>query len=271
VAVPHVGCAPSVRTAFPYDPVRTVRITNAIQALNNELKTWTENTLGGAFVDVYPMTVELLTVTSADIGCIQIANASDTQPAGATAAAHNRFIFSHDGFHPITSFQGRVAQAIQLRMREKWPAVFGASPQITDRELATDILTIPARTGFDEFMAASGAPAGLRGEGADADGDGLSNLVEFALAGNNPWSGSTPVTARASFESAPVPALAFTWTPSCERNIFANIVCQQSANLSGWTDVPAAQITENADGSVTARVPQGSGDLFMRLKITATP
>jgi hypothetical protein len=271
VAVPHIGCAPTVKAAWPTDPVRTQRITNAVQGLNNELKTWTENTLGGAFVDVFPTTVALIS-GSPDIGCVQIANTSDTQGAGAPQSAHNRFIFSHDGFHPITPFQGRVAQLVQLSLQEKWPDVFGASPPLMERELLTDVLGIPARTGFDEFMAASGAPAGLRGEGADADGDGMGNLLEFALAGNHPWLDPRPALPVPAFITAPVPSFTLTWAAACERNIFAGIVCQQSANLSAWTDVPAGQITTNLDGTVTARVP-GTGGVpaFLRLRVTAQP
>jgi len=271
VAVPHIGCAPSVKASWPTDPVRTQRLTNAIQGLNNDLKSWTENTLGGAFVDVMPLTMELIT-GSPDIGGIQFANAADTQPASAPTPAHNRFIFSHDGFHPTSTFQGRVAEAIQQKVREKWPAVFGASVQIANRELVTTILGIPARTGFDEFMAASGAPAALRGETSDADGDGLGNLLEFSLAGNNPWSNGRPVLPAPAIESSPAAALSLTWTPAYKENIFASLVCQQSSTLTTWTDVPAAQITANVDGTVTARVPQaGAGRVFLRLKATAIP
>ncbi len=271
IAVPHVGCAPSVKEAWPTDPVRTGRITAALTALNSELQTWTENTLGGAWVDVFSLTVDLIE-GSPDLGCVQFYNASDNNTAAAPASAHNRFVFSHDGFHPTTTLHGRVAQLVQQTLSARWPAVFGDSTPLTDREIVTSVLGIPANTGFTEFMAASGAPAGLRGPLDDPDNDGLSNLLEFALAGNHPWSSSPPAVPVPGAEAVPDPALTLTWLPACDTNIYTSIVCEQSSNLTGWTAVPDAQVSGNPDGTVTARIPiSGNAPGFLRLKVTAMP
>ena len=269
IAVPHIGCAPSVKAAWPTDSVRTGRISNALAALNAELKDWTENTLGGAWVDVYSETVHLITATERDIGCVQFHNSSDTHPAGAAAALHNRFIYSHDGFHPITAFHARVAQQVQAKLREKWPVRFGASVPLSDREIVTSVLGIPAQTGFDEFMAASGTPAGQRGALNDPDGDGLPNIFEFALSGNDPWNSRRPAVPQPGFTGG---AATLHWSPSCVSNIYAQAVCQQSSGLTTWTAVPAEQISENADGTFTASVPAtGGAPVFLRLKVTAAP
>lgn len=269
LAVPHVGCAPDVRATWPTDSVRTGRITTALSALNAELQDWTENTLGGAWVDVYSHTVALLNAPSYCLGGVQISNSSDIHPAGAAQSLHNRYIFSHDGFHPITSFQAVVAQAVQHKLRERWPARFGSTVQITDREIVTSIIGVPVQTGFDEFMAASGAPAGQRGALHDPDGDGLPNIFEFALSGNDPWSSRSPVLPE---PGAAAGMATLRWRPLCERNTYAPAVCQQSPDLTAWTNVPAEQIQNNGDGTMTASVPApGGAPVFLRLKVTAAP
>lgn len=269
LAVPHVGCAPDVRATWPTNSVRTGRITTALSALNAELKDWTENTLGGAWVDVYSHTVALLAAPSQCIGGVQVFNSSDIHPVGAAQSLHNRYIFSHDGFHPITSYQAVVAQAVQQVLRERWPARFGASPPITDREIVTSLIGVPVQTGYNEFMAASGAPAGQRGALHDPDGDGLPNIFEFALSGNDPWSSRRPVLP----EPGAAGGLAtLHWRPLCENNLYAPAVCQQSPDLTAWTDVPAEQIQRNADGTWTASVPVPDGEpVYLRLKVTAAP
>ena len=80
-AVPHVGCTPEVKMLWPTDAVRTGRISTALKVLNADLKSWTENTLGGAWVDVYPLTKTLITGTT-DIGGVPFLNASDAAPRG---------------------------------------------------------------------------------------------------------------------------------------------------------------------------------------------
>ena len=61
-----------------------------------------------------------------------------------------------------------MAQQVQAALRAKAPAVFEASPALTDREIIVTVLGIAADTGFNEFMAASGAPTDRRGPTQDA-------------------------------------------------------------------------------------------------------
>lgn len=270
-SVPHVGIAPIVKASAPTDAARTGRITTALQALNGELKTWTENTLGGAWVDLHPLTAPLLDAPTVEFGGVTFYNASDTQPASAPASAHNRFLFSHDGFHPGTALQSLVALAVEEALREKFPATFGASAPLTAREVVSSVLSLPANIGFLEFMETSGAPADQRGPSADPDQDGLDNLAEFALAGNIAFPGGAVVAPAAGYDAG-AQALTLTWTPRSPDNAYCAITCEHSTTAASWSGVPASQITANADGSWTARVPaDGPGPKFMRLKITAAP
>ena len=271
VAVPHIGCAPVVQSASPTDPVRTGRLTTAIGALDAELKTWTEVTLGGAWVDIFSMTEDLIGPPTVAIGGVSFFNTSDVKGSGDPPAAHNRYLFAHDGFHPGTAMQALVAQSVQAALRAKYPATFSASSPLTDREIVVDVLGVPANTGFTEFMASSGAPANQRGPADDPDKDGLDNLTEFALAGNAAFPASIPVLPTGAFDETG-PAMTLHWTPRFESNIFCTITCQQSSDCAAWTDVPAGMITTNPDGSHTARVPAaGLPRIFLRLEIVATP
>lgn len=270
-AVPHVGCAPEVKAQWPTDSVRTGRITTALDTLNAELKTWTENTLGGAWVDTYTLTKSLIDQNFTLAG-VSFINGPDTKTASDPTPAHNRYLFAHDGFHPTSTPQAVIAQKVQAALAVKYPAKFGASPPLTDRELLVTVLGIPANTGYNEFMEAGTVPVAQRGPALDPDGDGLTNLVEFALAGNAPNSAVTTLPVSGVEGSGATQALTLTWMPRFPANAYASIACQQSSALATWTDVPAAQITANANGSVTARVPHsGPGRLFLRLKVTETP
>ena len=270
-AVPHVGGTPAVRAIAPTDAARTGRVSTALRTLNAELQAWTETTLGGVWVDTYTLTESLTTAATLTYGGVTFQNAPDSKSAGDPPAAHHRFLYSHDGFHPGTTLHAFVAKQVQAALKAKAPPVFGTSPDLTDREIITDLLGIPADTGFNEFMAASGAPAGQRGPGDNPDGDPLTNLAEFYLAGNSPFPGGPVVQPAAGYLPATATAT-LTWTPRFDDNIFATAICQSSTDFINWDEVPAAQITTNPDGSRTASVPgQGRPAVYLRLKIIATP
>ena len=203
----------------------------------------------------------------------KIVAASQTENPGDPTSAHNRFLFSHDGFHPTSTMHSVVASEVQTALRTSFPAKFGSSPEMTERELLVNVLGIPVSTGYDEFMAASGVPAALRAPDQDADGDSLGNIMEFFLFGNDPWSGHSPALPALSVDTGgAIPVCVFTWKPRYDSNVYADFVCQRSANMAEWSDVPAGQITANEEGTVTARVPnEGPGRIFLRLKVTVTP
>jgi phospholipase/lecithinase/hemolysin len=270
-AVPHIGCSPAVQADAPTDPVRTERVTTALRTLNDSLRAWTESTLGGVWVDTFSLTEDLIGADSLVYGGVSFVNGSDVKLATDPPAAHNRYLFSHDGFHPGTTLHAFVAQRIQAALRAHAPAVFGSSPVLTDREVIVDVLGIPAATGFNEFMAASGAPPDQRAPDDDADGDGLVNLGEFSLDGNTAFPAGPLVLPTGGYDASGN-AVTLTWKPRYESDIYATITCQSSSDFTTWTDVPAAHITTAGDGTKTARVPAADQTRrFLRLKFTAAP
>ena len=188
-----------------------------------------------------------------------------TRPLADPVAVHNNYLFSHDGFHPTSTMQARIAQVIHAALQAKYPAKFAASPGLSDREILVDVLGLSVSKGYDEYMAAAGVPAADRDPDKDPDSDGLDNIVEWILAGNDPLSGASPALPRPGYDAG-AGALTLTWLPRYASAVYAPVTCQQSGNLTDWTDVPAAQITTSADGTVTARVP-ATTRTFLRLHV----
>jgi hypothetical protein len=266
-AVPHVGCTPEVRQLWPTDPVRTGRITSALAALNASLRTWTESTLGGVWVDTFSLTTQLISNTM-HIGGVSFLNEADTVTAPEPASAHNRYLFSHDGFHPITPLHAVVARSVQTAFATRFPATYASSPPITDREIITTILGLPLSMGYDDFMTQSAVPPTLRHPTEDPDRDGLPNLMEFCLANQHPM---RPDGNQGTVPSSNPGAATLRWMPRFPSNVYASLTAQMSSNLVTWSDVPANSLTSLPDGSSTASVPLSAAPVFLRLKATVTP
>lgn len=121
-----------------------------------------------------------------------------------------------------------------------------------------------------DFLTNAGVPSNLRGPNDDADNDGLSNLLEYALDlnpngnGGGSFTGSLPVT---------------TSTPTLLQLTYRRVrndvtyAVEMSTNLTGgsWSTVGVNQGTPAGDGTTTASIPLGSGSAFLRLVVTRNP
>lgn len=273
-AVPHVGATPDVKSKFPTDTVRTGRVTTALHTLNAQLKTWTETTVGGVWVDTPQSTFETLITTPLTLGGIRFETAADPLTSADSPSAHTRYLFAKDGFHATTVPQALLARDILDKMRAAYPAVYGAAAPLTTREILVDVCGLPAMTGFNEYLADQGVDAGKRGPLDDPDADGVPNLVEFALAGKSAGTSDagTPATQLFLDTSGAQPVLSLEWTPRFADNIACSITCQASGDLATWVDVPESVIVTSPSGTRTASAPlPEEGKAYLRLKITATP
>ncbi len=131
VAVPHVGCTPDVKAGFPTDPVKTGRVTAALDSLNSQLASFARSKKIGFASGVYDFTKSLISGTLT-LGGVELVNAAD-------ADARPVYLFSGDGFHPNTPAQAKIAQIILDAFRAKYrsPVI----PALSDAEILRDVLT----------------------------------------------------------------------------------------------------------------------------------
>ncbi|MDB6004940.1 MAG: hypothetical protein JWR15_1927, partial [Prosthecobacter sp.] len=92
VSVPHVGCTPKIQQGYPTDPVKTARVSAAMDALNASLAAHAQSQNIGFVPGVYDFTKALIT-QSLRIKGIEFYRVAD-------ADSRPRYVYAGDGFHP---------------------------------------------------------------------------------------------------------------------------------------------------------------------------
>lgn len=123
----------------------------------------------------------------------------------------------------------------------------------------------PSMIAFTNYLVAASVPSHLRGELADADNDGLSNVLEFAL-GLSPGQSSTMPEARIVGDH-----LELTYTRAQQTHAVYEV--EASGDLAGgpWSGDEVDQGTPDGDGVTTARIPLSTGKGFLRLRVSLAP
>lgn len=250
VAVPHLGCAPKVQAENPTDPVKTARVTAALDTLNAELAAFAASRGIGFVPEVYELTRRMIT-EPIRIGGLEFYRQAD-------ADARARYLFSGDGFHPGTSAQARIAQAIAEAFRVWQPLI----APLGDREILADVLGLDPDLPFHEWMAGQGVASNRRGLLDDPDGDGLINALEFSLA-EGAAAVPSPELLRPRRE---LDELHWYWRPRLEADEWAPLRAQRSKDQVDWQDVDAALIQQDEDGTRHLRLPL-TGRAFLRLQL----
>lgn len=170
VSVPHVGCTPKIQQGYPTHSIYTARVTAAMDLLNANLASYAASQNIGFVPGVYEFTKNIITQPMRITG-IEFHRTAD-------ADSRTRYVFSGDGFHPITSAHAKIAQLIVAAFNAKYPAT-RVTP-LSDDYLITQVMGLDPNLPFIEWMAAQGQSGGFT---QDADSDGVPNLLEFALVG----------------------------------------------------------------------------------------
>jgi hypothetical protein len=136
------------------------------------------------------------------------------------------------------------------------------------------VLTVASASPYDTWAASYGLdPAGNGAPTANPSGDGVVNLVKFALGGSPNLAGSTTLpTATASGGT-----LTFTYNLKVAATAQYSVFAQSSTDLSSWSQVihgvGGATIATSTLDATTDRVvvtlPASGARLFVRLRIQA--
>ena len=261
--VPHLGGTPSKSNAHPFDPVKTTRVTAALDALNLRIHKAAAAADAG-YADIYSITRDLVTAPRWVIGGFRIEKreSSSGDPAS---------LFLGDGFHPNWPIQAVFAQYILDAFNSLENTRI---PRLSNREIVGAILGQAIDLTLNQWARGYDIADGDRGWADDPDGDGLRNLVEFAFDLDpvrkdrhllpQPWIENT---------GANGPRLALSWQPRDPTNsTWARITVQESSDLKSWSDVPPSA-TFNPGGGVRTvrRYPSPDGRTALRFSVQLLP
>jgi autotransporter-associated beta strand protein len=162
--------------------------------------------------------------------------------------------------------------------------VFGTSPQAAGtygstsstatfkddtRFSGSGVLTVLSGTapaGFASWIAGTftngTVPAGQQGENDDPDNDGISNLLEYAIDGQD------PTVANSSAGSLSGKTLSYSKRPGTSGLIYA---IEDSTDLGindPWQEVPAGPAYANNETTISYTMPAGPAKNFIRLKVS---
>lgn len=231
VNVPHLGCAPNIAADHPYDPVKTARVTAALAELNARLASMARDRSVG-FADVYSMTLELVTAPRWVISGWKVEKTSSG--SGAPDA-----LFLGDGFHPGMSAQAVFAQRIVDAFNDRYGPVI---PRLGSREILVDVLKVNADLTMAKWVQNFGIASKNRGFDDDPDGDGIPNIVEYAL----DLDPVRPDTARLPQLVIQGKNLTLSWQPRDPDGKHSTLAVQESADLKTWAAVPAGSISKSS-------------------------
>lgn len=241
--IPDVGATPVIAGNYS-DPVRRASARAKIATLNQNIVNLAASK--GATV----ARIDQLTNRVFDEVPFQLNGTVFTLP-GTPENPPDR-VFCKDSFHASTVAQALITNTILTACTA---ATGRAVTQFSNREILT-LLGLNPDAPYNTW--AAGFP-GLGAPDADDDGDGVRNLVEYAL-------GTSPKQTGSPFTFTTPTTLRFGTSATALR--YASLAVTESTNLSTWTPVPAGRITMAGDGTWTV-APSGAAKTFYRL--TASP
>ncbi len=147
--------------------------------------------------------------------------------------------------------------------------VSDAARQVSNRALVTVNTPAAAALWLAGHFSASECEDPVRTWALDSDGDGVTNLLEYALGTDPCAAGSRPVVETALVEEGAEPRLQLSVARSATAG--ATLVVESSADLQEWSAVPEADVVPLATSperlTIQCAMPQ-EGRLYFRLRAT---
>jgi len=261
VNVVHLGGTLAKNRDFPFDTVKTGRVTAALDDLNARLAVLAK-ARGTGFADVYGLSKEWITRNQLSIGGWIV-----TKRASGDADADAMFL--DDGFHPNMPVQAIFAQIILDAFNARYDT---AIPRLTNREIVDECLKENPDVTFSQWAASYGLAGADAGANADADKDGIANIVEFGV-DLDPARVDSPLLPQPRITNqSGQNFLSLTWQPRDPTNTaYCEIMPQQSVDLSTWTDIAGSSIVSGSANTRTVSMPVASSQRgWLRLRVRQT-
>lgn len=289
VNLPDLGAAPQIVEDHPNDPPQeglpetTVRkkfrgwVTTAIEAINTEIAELAEDE-EIVVADVYQITKDLIAHKPFYYGAILFRPGTKVQenelegggvekvvvPIEPDQQNNPHSLFTRDSFHPNTALQIQIARTIIKAFNDGYDARI---PSITQAE-ALKLLKISAREPYNQWVAENN-PSDIRLL-KDPDGDGMSNLFEYAFDMNPALADADQlVPDKVLIERSPQ-STSVTYQPIAGERRDLNIAVQYKFQ-GRWFRVLSERVVNNGDGTFTATVPPGILNPKIRIKVTLVP
>ena len=254
VNVPHVGATPEVKDDHPTDPVRTARVTTALQTLDTNLRALaTEKNIG--YADILSLTIDLTIDEPFCIGGLPFVN------QGSDSGAPDHLWLGGDlsqNFHPNTNGQALLANAIIAAFNEKYS--LGVEP-FSETEIVEVLVGL--ETPLTEWAASFGLPENQRQFDDDPENDGLINLVEFALDFDPTRSDQLPAPTCTGEN------LEFEYQLRPHDCGHISTSPEMSSDLINWQPVAAENIAALPDNTFRVTLPKSGNATYLRLRIRA--
>ena len=197
------------------------------------------------------------------LGNANAANESSTVTIASSGATLNLTYGGNDTVDKLFIGATQMAAGVYGKSGSVLPVI--GIPQITGDGTLT-VITGPAG-GFTTWITGSFAngtvAGGQQGPNADPDGDGVSNLVEYAIAGLD------PTVANGSVGTLSGKTLSFTKRLPLASDITYAI--EESTDLgisNAWAEVPVGPSYVNDGTTISYTLPGGPAKDFQRLKVT---
>ncbi len=256
VNVPHIGITLDVSGAYPYDVVKTERVSAVLRDLNGQLASLAAARKIG-YADIYDATLQMLDGTKLAIHGVTFVTANGTSLGSLDTVWLNGPISAN--FHPNTNGQAVIANEIIHAFNRRYQT---GIPLLTATEVLGGLLAKTAAVIDVQYPNWSQRyyPAPTRPASDDSDRDGIPAGTEYAL-------GLNPLRRDADYLSSGVVGgqLEIAYPRRLPSSTRFTLTPESSATLAS-PFTPMAPPLIGADGLYRARLPVSSSPGFLRLK-----
>jgi lysophospholipase L1-like esterase len=255
VNVPQIGITPQIKDGYPFDPMKTRRVTTFLRELNDDLAELARSR-GAAVADIFTSTLPLLTDDPLSVYGVPFTNAGSVEGRLDFVWLNGEYSAN---FHPNTNAQALIANEIVGAFNREFDANI---PALTASEVLVDLLQrSPSEVDMNfANWAESYSLSGLT-VGDDDDGDGWPAEVEFAL-------GLNPLLADSEAVSSGVFAEFFelAYPVRLPESSFVEVVPTTSDNLEQSFQPLEPTPQREEDGLFHARLSLSQSKGFLRLE-----